>query len=195
MLRLVIIAILVVSCGNPSASNWLKLQMGDRDTLLSDTFKRKEVIACSLVTEEDSLYKNSIYSYKDIIDNKVRILRKINKRLEGSSEAGEAVLYLSGKDTLKMNITFYGETGKSIYVFYLRDGHPVLYIGTTNVYNEPVNISKDVKVDSTTIDKIALRNNVIVSWIQNGKKVNDNNEDKGKEVRDLYNEIKNLLRP
>jgi len=194
MLRLIIIAILVVSCGNPSANNRLKQQMVDRDTLLPDTFKRREVITNSLVTEGDTLYSNGILSYKDSIDNKVQALRKINKRLEGSSEGGEAILYLSGKDTLKMNITFYGETGKSVYVFYLRGGYPVLYIGTTNVYNEPINISKDAKIDSTTIDKITLRNNVIVSWLQNGRKVKDNYEDKEKEVRYLYSEIRDLLR-
>ncbi|RBL91433.1 hypothetical protein DF182_02095 [Chitinophaga flava] len=183
-----------MGCGNPSASNGLKQETANRDTLLSDTFKKKEVIANNISSEVDTAYSNTILSYKDSIDNQRKTLRKVNKSLEGSSEGGEAILYLSGKDTLQMNITFYGETGKSVYVLYLRNGHPVFYIGTTTFYSEPINISKDVKTDSTTVDKIILRNNAIVSWLQNGGKVKDKYEEKDQEIRDLYSEIQTLIK-
>lgn len=169
MLRLItIVGILAIGCGNPSTSGGLKQETANRDTLLSDTFKKKEVIANSISSEVDTAYNNTIISYKDSIDNQSRTLEKVDKSLEGSSEGGEAILYLSGNDTLKMNITFYGETGKSVYVLYIRNRYPVFYIGTTTFYSEPINISKNVKTDSTTVDKIILRNNTIVSWLQNG---------------------------
>ena len=194
MLRLItIIAVLVMGCGNPYASTGLK-EVINRDTLFPDTIKKKEIIISNLAAEVDTAYNNTILFYKDSIDNQNRKLKKVNKSLDVSSEGGEAILYLSGKDTLKMNITFYGETGKSVYVLYLRNGGPVFYIDTTTFYSEPINISKDVKTDSTTVDKIILRNNTIVSWFQNGRKVKDKYEEKGQEVRNFYNEIQTIIK-
>lgn len=191
MLRLIaIIAVLAIGCGNPSARKGIKQEIANRDTSLPDTFNTKEVITNNISSEVDTAYNNIILSYKDSIDNQSRTLKIVNKSLEGSSEGGEAIFYLSGKDTLKMNISFYGETGKSVYVLYLRNRYPVFYIGTTTFYSEPINISKDVKIDSTIVDKIILRNNAIVSWFQNGTEVKDNFEGKEQEVRDLYSEIR-----
>lgn len=187
MLRLIIIVVLVTGCGNPSAS---KQEVINQHTLLPDTFKKQEVDTGIIA----AAYKKDILSFKDSIDNKTKTLKKINKSIEGSSEGGEAILYLSGKDTLKINITFYGETGKSTYVFYLRNGCPVFYIDTISFYSEPITISKNVKANSTTIGEIILRNNAVVSWLKDGNKVKDKYEEKNREIKDLYSEIQALLK-
>lgn len=162
---------MIIGCGNPSSGDRLK----QPDTLLPDT-----------------LYDNTILSYKDSVDMEAPSLKKVNNAIEGSSEGGEATLYLSGSEILKMNITFYGEMGKSVYVFYLRDGYPVFYIGTTSFYSEPIYVSKKVKIDGVSVDKIILHRNAIVSWLQNEVPVKDRYKEKEQEIRDIYNEVQVL---
>lgn len=183
-----------MGCANPSVNNKLQQEVIDSNTLWPGTFKKKEVISTNISTEADSLYNVNIIRYADSLDSKINTLKKVKKNLDVSSEGGEAVLYLSGKDTLKINITFYREMGKSVYVLYLRNSYPVFYIGTTFFYKEPIYISKDVKIDSTTVDKIVLRNNNVISWLQNGGEITKKYEEKEQEVRELYSEIQTFIR-
>lgn len=169
MLRLTpIITLLIISCINPSGGN-----------------KHKQE-----VENEVTAYHNITLAYKDSIDHQSSTLKKVHIDLDAPAEGGEATLYLSEKDTLKMDITFYGEMGKRVYVLYLKSNHPVFCIDTNILYREPIYLSKEMKIASTSVDKIVLRNNAIISWWQNGKTVKDNYEEKAKEIRALQTLIR-----
>lgn len=176
MLKLTaILPLLVIACGNPSGNN-----------------KGKQEATSEVLTV--TAYNNATLSYKDSIDHQIHTFKNTHIDLDAPGEGGEAILYLSGKDTLKMDITFYGEMGKRVYALYLKNSHPVFYIDSNIYYREPIYLSKEVKIASATIDEIILRNNTIVSWSQNGKAVNDKREEKAQEIRDLYKEIQTLIR-
>lgn len=190
MLRILIVFfVFTLGCGTPSVTKKHDPQVSNEDTLLADTFRNEKIITNDTFTEADA-YKSSILSYKDSIDSKIMSLKKVNREIEGSSEGGEAILYLSGRDTLRINAIFYGETGKSTYVFYIRNKYPVLYIDTTILYNEPIFASRKVKIKSITIDELILRNNTVVGDLQ---VVNNERRKSAEEITNLYARILNLL--
>ncbi|WP_212002734.1 hypothetical protein [Chitinophaga sp. HK235] len=160
MFRLLfIIALLIISCGPPSVSDY-----------------------------------HHISSYKDSIDRNLSSLKRISKDVEGSTEGGEVALYLSGKDTLKIEATFYGETGKSNHVFYLKNRLPVFYTDTTYLYAAPIYISSDAKIDSMLVDQITLQGDSIVQWFRHEQPAKDADQKKGKEIIALYKRIQTLVK-
>lgn len=191
-----VIAIIFVAtcCGTP-VTNTDTTKSAKKGNSPTDTIQKAEPNITSASKDTlDTVYNNKILSYKDSINNKIKTLKKINRDIEGSAEGGEAILYLAGKDTLRMNVTFYGETGKSEYVFYLSYGVPVYYISTTTTYKEPIGISREVKIDNIITDEVILRGKEVISWKQNEQPSDKQKySQKAQEIFDLYTEIEALL--
>lgn len=194
--RITAIAIIFVAicCGSPK-TNTNTSKPAEKENSLTDTIQKAEPNLTTAYQDAlDTVYRNKILSYKDSIDRKVKTLKKISKNLEGSAEGGEAILYLAGKDTLRMNVIFYGETGKSEYAFYLSKDAPVLYIGTTTFYKEAINVSKEVRIDNIVKDEVILKNKEVISWKQNEQLSNKQKySQKAQEIFDLYTEIEGRL--
>lgn len=143
----------------------------------------------------DSQYTREVLLYRAQVDNNLGSYRKEKKQLEAPSEGGEAMLYLSGKDTVRIDATYYGEMGKSEYVFYVRDARPVLCINTVTSYAEPISASAETKVKSVVVDSIVSRDNQVVNWIQNNKTLTTGYVEKSKEMNEVFTGVITGLLP
>lgn len=194
--EITVIAIIFVAtcCGIP-ATNTDTTKSAEKVNSPTDTIQKAEPNITNASKDTlDTVYNNKILSYKDSVNNKIKTLKKINRDIKGSAEGGEAILYLAGKDTLRMNVTFYGETGKSEYVFYLSNGIPVYYVSTTTIYKEPIGVSKEVKIDNIITDEVILRDKEVISWKQNEQPSDKQKySQKAQEISDVYTEIEALL--
>jgi len=192
---IVIIAIFVVGCSSSSVCKTQQQQVSEKDSLVADTSGKEVVVSDKMVDEEDTFYRNNVFSYKDSIDRKIGVMRKVHYDLEDLGlEGAECTIYISEMDTLRMDITVYGEMGKGMYVLYIKDSSPVFYFSHTFYYDEPVIVSGHPKVNKRDSDTVILRNYAIVKWIKNGIEMKAKYEEKSRDVKYMYDEIQSQIK-
>jgi len=143
----------------------------------------------------DSLYIAKTLSFCDQVEHNLSSYKQLSKDIGGSTEGGEAKIFIDSKDTVKIEVTFYGETGKSIQEYYYEGKQFVLFKSKDVFYREPINTTSDVEIDSTAVERIVLKDMKVVHWVQDEQiKAENLYPEKTKEVLILHDELISLIR-
>ncbi|WP_133574485.1 hypothetical protein [Pedobacter metabolipauper] len=135
-------------------------------------------------------YVADIAKYCDSVDRQLNhfILKTVDDP-DKSGEGGEQNYYLDAKDTVKVTAIYYGETGKTAYTLYFKNGMIALLNQEVTFYTAPIYV-KDSKPDRLETERVTFKDGKIVQWINKGTKVGSIEFDKkDAELKDLYIEL------
>jgi len=115
-------------------------------------------------------------------DSKKYIKKDFNITGE-STEGGNLTIYYISHDVKKMVVTFYGETGKSITEFYVKNKTPFFVLKSQVIYVKPI-YEKNMKILSKDEERYYFFEKKMIKWKDNNGKliVHNNGEFKRKEM-------------
>ena len=150
--------------------------------------------------EEQEIIQDIRKKYKIINDN-CNLYKRISSGLMGySTEGGNIVAYFDNADLRKAVVTYYGETGKVIYEYYVWDNDVFFIFRQDFYYNSPIYWTEDKPEEGieaydenkTKIfeNRYYFSNDKLIRWIDPDKKfVNPESEEFKKEESDLLKDI------
>lgn len=96
-----------------------------------------------------------------------------------SAEGGQSVAYFSGPAIMKIVVTYYGETGRSVEEYYYADGQLTFVFRKESRYSRPLS----GKIVSTQEQRFYFRHDELIRWIDaDGKEVARGDEYAGKQA-------------
>jgi hypothetical protein len=126
----------------------------------------------SVAQSADSIISNIRIKYQDIRNN-LKSYDTVSTDLEeGSTEGGEATGYYNGKDIKLIEITYYGEMGKTKLEYYFDNGRLFFVFENRYKYNRPIydTIAFDPKKTRVTKDRYYFHNEKLVRWLDNNNR-------------------------
>ncbi|NIG53538.1 hypothetical protein [Chitinophaga sp. Cy-1792] len=198
-----VISILLTACGNnvrKEKTTWRVDTMLPTDShslvkVVEDSTSRNSPPLPALTPMGVTMYIQTILDYKDSTDKYLKSTKKITTIIKGSAEMGEAIAYIAATDTVKLHVVFYGELGKSVYEFYLKDGKVVYYTAKDMLYNRPIFESHKVKVIKTTYEQFIFLEETVVRWWHNNKLMEEKPADdpQGEDPFSLYDFVQEQI--
>jgi hypothetical protein len=107
----------------------------------------------------------------------------VRKKLSGfSAEGGELVAHFDGRSIMKIEATFYGETGKTREEYYYQDGRLIFVFHKEFIYEKPLS----GKVVRTHENRFYFDNDKLIKWINEDGKDSSTADAEYAEKQDEY---------
>jgi hypothetical protein len=99
------------------------------------------------------------------IDSNLYTYQKFEELILGqSTEGGSITAYFNNNDLKKINVIYYGETGRDEYDYYLEEDKLLAFIYSQYHYKEHIFLSDSVEIKQIEIFKYYFSNDTIISW-------------------------------
>jgi len=95
--------------------------------------------------------------------------KKVEKETYESTEGGVSVAFFNKHDLVKINATFYGETGKSVVEYYFENDKPLFIFEKQYSYYKPISI-EPTRIRSTQENRLYYENGMLMRWIDDRHK-------------------------
>jgi hypothetical protein len=124
------------------------------------------------------------------VDENFETYRKVTKDVFGQSTEGGAVTgYFNGSMLIKISAEFFGETGKVITLYYLREGKLCFVLKEEQLYDRPI-YDGEPKIVEKKLNKYYIAKENIMQWIdENHKLVKDDGKNYSVEINHFLNDI------
>jgi len=113
-------------------------------------------------------YKQEVASFKE----KLKMRQRDSFE---SAEGGEIRCFYIEKDTVKMEMDYYGETGRKHLVLYQKNGLPVLMEEKTFGYEEPLGINQTTTISDSLVQQFYFDKQNLIYWLKDGQHVHSSN--------------------
>ncbi len=154
---------------------------------------------------EESAILDIRNEYKSVRDS-LPSMAKHEVNLNGhSTEGGRCIVSKYQTNEIRfIEASFYGETGKSIFEFYLKDGQVFFIFSQIHRYNAPFYFDEDrakefgvdpFDPEKTKIfeDRYYYKNNRLIRWINRDMKKVDINSNQAKEANERVTEVSDIV--
>ena len=189
-----LICLLMLSCSESVVENEFK----KNDSLTVDILKNSNDVAniSDASSINISLCEKLDIKHIDMLvsdcNKNITVFRELKKNIfDLSSEGGDAIFYYSKDSIKKVHCTFYGETGKSVFEYYINN-NKVFFVSIEKYeYKLPIVNKKNI-VKGKSKDLIYFVNSNICKIIRNDEIVNDDDSffiNTQKEIMDIYLKI------
>lgn len=129
----------------------------------------------------------TIRSRYDAVEKDLRRCRKVKRDLTGeSTEGGELTAYFSDQSLRKLAAKFYGETGQAREEYYFWDDRLFFVLRVESRYDKPLS----GKVKSKLEERFYFADDVLIRWLDSGKKEMPAGAELQQRQRDLLAEAK-----
>ena len=137
--------------------------------------------------------KEAIDAYVKNVENTLETYSKCeNTVFDLSTEGAQLLTYYDDNNLVKLDVVYYGETGKVEKEMYLKDNQVVHNNVINEHYNQPIYEQGDLQTEKVILDQQYFKNGKLAFWTKGGEIIDPSSEDFLEEANQLQKEFDNL---